>query len=61
MFKKSITLIALLASVFLSGCASVPMDSADTDKAKKEFSPGVAPLVSSWAIYLPNLFYLAPL
>lgn len=38
MLKKSITLIALLTSVYLTGCASVPMDSADTDKAKKEFS-----------------------
>lgn len=39
MLKKTITLIALLASVYLTGCASVPMDSVDTDKAKKAFSP----------------------
>lgn len=38
MLKKSITLITILTSMYLTGCASVPMDSADTDKAKKEFS-----------------------
>ncbi len=38
MFKKIITSVAIIASLHLSGCASVPMASVDTDKAKKTFS-----------------------
>ena len=38
MLKKIITVAAVLASMHLAGCASVPMAPADTDKAKKEFT-----------------------
>ena len=38
MFKKIITLTAVLSLIYLTGCASVPMASADLDKTKKEFS-----------------------
>jgi hypothetical protein len=38
MLKKIITTIAVISSLHLTGCASVPMASVDTDKAKKEFS-----------------------
>lgn len=39
MLKKIIISITVLASIYLTGCASVPMAPADTDKAKKEFTP----------------------
>lgn len=39
MFKKILGTMAVLASLHLAGCASVPMAPADTDKAKKEFTP----------------------
>lgn len=38
MFNKIITAIVVLASLHLTGCASVPMAPTDTDKAKKEFA-----------------------
>ncbi|BCM26049.1 DUF2846 domain-containing protein [Methyloradius palustris] len=38
MLKKIITSIVVIASLHLTGCASVPMASVDTDKAKKSFS-----------------------
>ena len=38
MFKKIITLTTVLSLIYLTGCASVPMASADLDKTKKEFS-----------------------
>jgi hypothetical protein len=39
MFKKIIIAIALFSTIFVTGCASVPMASADADKALKEFAP----------------------
>ena len=39
MIKKAILLFILLASAYMTGCASVPMASTADDKAKKEFAP----------------------
>lgn len=38
MLRKIITSVAVISALLLHGCASVPMASADLDKAKKEFS-----------------------
>lgn len=49
MFKKIITLTAVMSSIYLTGCASVPMASGDLDKAKKEFS---APSENKSGLYI---------
>ena len=38
MFKKMLLLFIIIASVQLTGCASVPMASSEQDQARKEFS-----------------------
>jgi len=38
MFHKATTLLIVLLSVYLVGCASVPMASVDEDKMRKEFN-----------------------
>lgn len=37
MLRKILISITLFASVYLTGCASVPMDSSNNDQTKKEF------------------------
>jgi uncharacterized protein DUF2846 len=37
MFKKILLLLTIIASVQLTGCASVPMASSEQDQARKEF------------------------
>ena len=39
MTKKSLMLLALLFSAYLTGCASVPMASSEEDSQRKQFSP----------------------
>lgn len=49
MFKKILGCIAVVASLYLSGCASVPMASGDLDKTRKEFS---APTEGKAGLYI---------
>lgn len=49
MFKRVFVLLALLTSVFLTGCASVPMASDEEDMRKKEF---LSPSVDKAGLYI---------
>lgn len=49
MLRKIITLLAVLSSMLVYGCASVPMAGADADQAKKTFS---APTEGKAGLYI---------
>lgn len=49
MFKKSPALCALIFSIHLAGCASVPMASVEDDNLRKKFNP---PAKGTSALYI---------
>ncbi|MEH6472987.1 MAG: DUF2846 domain-containing protein [Halopseudomonas sp.] len=49
MFKKIIAALTVVASAYLTGCASVPMESVEEDLARKEFN---APPEGKAGLYL---------